>query len=122
MFIKFTKLSAVLVMATIASLFSIEAKAEMTSLDEAFEDAYFKKGKNTYVQSSIFGQLNTIFGFTGFADQHITADGKAVDKVYQKGMEAQSESGMRMMTRDLANPYDTSIRENPDYSAIKYSF
>ena len=119
MFIKFTKLSLVLVLASVASLFSIEAKAEMTSLDEEFESAYFKRGKNTYAQSSIFGQINTIFGFTGFADQHIAADGKAVDKVYQEGIKAQAASGMRMFTRDLANPYDTSIQENPDYSAIK---
>ena len=119
MFIKFTKLSAVLVIATIASLFSMEAQAETTSLDEAFEDAYFKKGKNAFKQSSIFGQINTIFGFTGFPEQHISTDGKAVDDVYQAGMEAQAASGRRMITRDLANPYDTSIKENPDYSAIK---
>ena len=119
MFIKFTKLSAALVMAAIASLFSIEAKAETNSLDEAFKDAYFKKGKNAFVQSGYFGQIDTIFGFTGFPDQHITSDGKAVDKVYQEGIKAQAASGMKMMTRDLANPYDTSIQENPDYSAIE---
>lgn len=119
MFIKFTKLSAVLVLATIASLFSIQAKAEMQSLDEAFEDAYFKRGKNAFQQLSIMGQINSLIGLTGFADQHITADGKAVHEIYKEGMEAQSATGMRMMTRDLANPYDTSIRENPDYSAIK---
>ena len=119
MFIKFTKLSAVLVIATIASLFSIEAKAEMQPLDDAFEDAYFKRGKNAFQQSNIAGQINSILGLTGFADQHITADGKAVDEIYKLGIEAQSASGMRIMTRDLPNPYDTSIRENPSYSAIK---
>ncbi len=119
MSIKFTKLSAILVIAAIASLFSIEAKAEMKPLDRAFEDAYFKKGKNAFTQSSIFGQANSIFGFTGFADQHISADGKAVDNVYKQGMKAQSGTGMRMVTRDLVNPYDTSLREIPSYSAIK---
>lgn len=119
MSIKFTKLSTVLVIATIASLFSIQAKAEMQSLDAAFEDAYFKKGKSTFDQTSILGYADSILGFTGFAEQHITDDGEAVHKVYVDGMKAQSASGMRMMTRDLANPYDTSIRENPGYSAIK---
>ncbi|MDJ0569751.1 MAG: serine/threonine protein kinase [Pleurocapsa sp. MO_192.B19] len=119
MSIKFTKLTKVLVIATITSLFSMKAKAEMMPLDEAFEEAYFTKGKNAFQQSNIFGQINTILGFTGFADQHITSDGKAVDNLYQKGMEQQTATGMRIITRDLANPYDTSLRENPSYSAIK---
>ena len=113
--IKFTKLSKILVIATIASLFSIEAKAEMEPLHEAFKDAYFTRGKNAFSQSSIFGQINTIAGFTGFPEQHISSDGKAVDKLYQKGLEMQASSGERMVTRDLKNPYDTSLRENPSY-------
>jgi hypothetical protein len=119
MSIKFTKLSTVLVIATIASLFSIETKAEMKPLDEAFKDAYFTRGKNAFEQSTIFGQINTILGFTGFADQHITVDGKKVDLLYQEAMKKQTETGSRMITRDLTNPYDTSLRENPSYSAIE---
>lgn len=119
MSIKFTKLSAVLVIATVASLFSLEAKAEMKSLDEAFKDAYFTRGKNAFEQSTIFGQMNAILGLTGFADQHITVDGRKVDALYQEAMNKQAETGMRMVTRDLDNPYDTSLRENPNYSAIK---
>ena len=113
MSIKFTKLSKLLVIATIASLFPLEAKAEMKSLDQAFEDAYFTRGKNAFEQSSFIGQINTIMGFTGFPEQHIASDGEAVDDVYQAGMERQSATGMRMITRDLDNPYDTSLRENP---------
>jgi hypothetical protein len=48
MSIKFTKLSKVLVIAAIASLFAIDAKAEMKPLDEAFKDAYHKRGKDAY--------------------------------------------------------------------------
>ncbi len=118
MSIKFTKLSKILVIATIASLLSLEAKAEMKSLPEAFKDAYFKKGKNAFEQSSIVGQLDTAFGFTGFPEQHISADGEAVDNVYQAGLKQQSATGMRMMTRDLENPYNTSLKENPSYSAF----
>ena len=118
MSIKFTKLSKILVIATIASLFAIEAKAETKPLDEAFEEAYFTKGKNAFKQSSIFGQINTILGFTGFPDQHISSDGKAVDKVYNEGLERQASSGEPLVTRDLENPYSTSLRENPSYSAF----
>lgn len=118
MSIKFTKLSKILVIATIASLLSLEAKAETESLPEAFNNAYFKKGKNAFRQSSIFEQIDTIVGFTGFPERHISADGKAIDNVYQAGLKQQSATGMRMMTRDLENPYDTSLKENPSYSAF----
>ncbi|WP_019507299.1 hypothetical protein [Pleurocapsa sp. PCC 7319] len=119
-FTKLTKLSKILVVSTLASLFSLPAQAEMMPLHEAFEDAYFTKGKNAFKQSSIWGQFNTIFGFTGFPEQHISSDGKAVDRVYQEGMMQQAATGMRMYTRDLENPYDTSLKENPSYSAISY--
>ena len=118
MSIKFTKLSKVLVIATIASLLSLEAKAEMKPLPEAFKDAYFTKGKDAFQQSTIIGQLNTIIGITGFPEQHISSDGQAVDEVYQAGLIKQSATGARMMTRDLENPYDTSLKENPSYSAF----
>lgn len=118
-FTKLTKLSKILLLATAASMFSVSAKAEMMSLHEDFEDAYFSNGKNAIVQSGIFSQLDTIVGFTGFPDQHIVRDAKAVDRLYQQSMDRQSSMGTPIMTRDLANPYDTSIGENPGYSAIK---
>ncbi len=119
MSIKFTKLSQILLVASIASIFSLPAKAEMKPLDEEFQDAYFANGKNAFIQSNALSQIDTILGFTGFPEQHINRDAKAVDDVYNEGMAKQSSMGSRIMTRDLANPYDTSIRENPGYSAIK---
>lgn len=126
MLIKFTKLSTVLVIATIASIFSIEAKAEEildeVTLDEAFEAAYFDNGKNAFQQSTIWGQINTIFGFTGFSDQHIAGDAKQVHLLYELGLERQTSTGEPLITRDLVNPYNTSLRENPECSAITTEF
>ncbi|MEO0925361.1 MAG: serine/threonine protein kinase [Cyanobacteria bacterium J06631_6] len=118
MSIKFTKLSKVLVLATIASLFAVEAKADMEPLNDAFKDAYFTRGKNAFRQSSILGQINTIAGFTGFPEQHISVDGEAVDKLYEATLEQQASTGEPVITRDLDNPYDTSLRENPSFSAF----
>lgn len=119
MSIKFTKLSKILLIAGVASMFSLPAKAEMKPLDEQFQDAYFSYGKNAFVQSNALSQIDTIVGFTGFPDQHINRDGKKVDALYRAAMAKQSSMGPRMMTRDLTNPYDTSLRENSAYSAIK---
>ncbi|MDJ0593484.1 MAG: serine/threonine protein kinase [Pleurocapsa sp. MO_226.B13] len=118
-FTKLTKLSNILLIASVFSLFSLSAKAEMQPLDEKFEAAYFANGKNAFAQSNIFGQINTIFGFTGFPEQHISGDGKKVDNLYEETMNNQASMGMPIVTRDLTNPYDTSLRENPSYSAIE---
>ena len=119
MSIKSTKLTKIFLLAGVASMFSLSANAEMKPLDETFKDAYFSNGKDAFYQSSAISQIDTILGFTGFPDQHIARDAKAVDSVYKEGMAKQSSMGAKMVTRDLANPYDTSIRENPSYSAIK---
>ena len=119
MSIKSTKLTKIFLLAGIASMFSLSANAEMKPLDQQFRDAYFSHGKDAFYQGGAISQIDTIFGFTGFPDQHINGDAKAVDNVYQEAIAKQSAMGAKMMTRDLANPYDTSIRENPSYSAIK---
>lgn len=118
MFIKFTQLSKVLILAAIASLLADQVKAEMQPLPKAFENAYFKNGPNAFRQSSIFEQINNIVGITGFPEQDVAGDAEAVDDVYQAGLEKQSATGMKTITRDLENPYDTSLLENPSYSAF----
>jgi hypothetical protein len=127
MSIKFTKLAQISVIITIACLCSVEVMAEThedthssdTSLNQAFKDAYFTRGKNAYEQSGYAGQINAIVGLTGFPEQHITKDGQAVDNLYQHAMQQQTQAGSPIMTRDLMNPYDTSLMENPDYISIK---
>ena len=116
MSIKFTKLSKILVIATIASLFSIEAKANETSLAEVFEAAYFDNGENTISQSGFIGQINTIIGIPKFPEQDITADMKEVNRVYELALERQTSVGERLITRDLDNPYTTSLREIPGFN------
>lgn len=117
--IKFTKLSKILVIAAIASLFAAPAMAEKKqsemSLNEAFEAAYFKHAGNAYQRTGFFGQLNSLLGLTWFPDKQIALDGKAVDSLYQDAMEQQASEGAPIMTRDLPNPYTTSLLENPRY-------
>ena len=127
MSIKFTKLSQILIITTIASMCSIEVIAEnhsegtspSVSLNQAFNDAYFTHAKNAYEQSGYWGQTNTIFGFIGFPEQQIARDARAVHSIYQDAMKQQAEVGLPIMTKDLVNPYNTSLLENPDYIGIK---
>ena len=120
MLTKFAKLSSILLITTICSLSVKEAKAEKpvfeaVSLEQAFEDAYFEHTGNNYQNSSFVGQLNTIFGFKGFPDKQISADGKSVDTLFQNAIRQQSQAGFPLKTRDLNNPYSSSLVENPEY-------
>ena len=119
MSIKFTKLTKVLIIATIASLFSLEAKADTEPLGEVFEAVYFKNGENAFAQSGIVGQITTIVGIPKFPEQDIAADAKEVHLLYEVALERQTSTGERLITRDLKNPYDTSLRVNPGYGLIK---
>lgn len=120
MFIKFTKLSSILLVTAVSGLFTLEAKAEETSpqsvsVVDTFENAYFENAGNSYKRSGILGQLNSLTGIPGFPDRQVSADGKAVDKIYQNAMSNQSQAGTPMKTRDLGSPYTTSLQENPNY-------
>ena len=124
MSIKFTKLTKILIIATIASLFSPLAKADTESLDtvalgEAFESAYFKNGENAFVQSGFIGQINTIIGIPKFPEQDIVGDSKEVHKLYEAALERQTSTGERLITKDLENPYDSSLRVDPGYGLLK---
>ena len=114
-FTKLTRLSKILLLASVASMFSIAAKAEMQPLEEQFEETYFSNGKNAFAQSNVFGQINTILGFTGFSDQHIARDAKAIHNLYEETITKQASQGAPIITIDVTNPYDTSLREYLDY-------
>ncbi len=125
MSIKFTKLGSILLITAISSLFGLEAQAQTTpeeeeqiqtiSTAEVFEKAFFKHTGNAFQNDTIIGQMNNILGFNLFPEKQISLDGKLVHMLYQDVMKKQAESAAPIKSRDLANPYNTSLQENPDY-------
>ena len=114
MSIKFTKLSLILVAGAIASsLMTGVAQAE--SVSETFKEAYFENTGDAFENGSILGQLEFILGTGGFADAKIAKDGKLIDILYQDVMKQQAESAPNMVTRDLKNPFNTSVAEQSRY-------
>lgn len=87
-------------------------------LDDVFTRASYNDTGRFYEIMDISGQANQIFGwrtFPGsFFDNQITNDGLTVETVYHDALHQQM-SGPRIVTRDLLNPFDTSLRENPEY-------
>lgn len=114
MSIKFTKLSSILVAGAIASsLVTGVARAE--SVPETFKKAYFANTGDAFENGSILGQLKFIFGIGGFPETKISGDGKLVDIIYHDVMQQQAENGPKIVTRDLRNPFDTSVAEYQQY-------
>ena len=119
MSIKFTKLGSILLIAAASSLFSFQAIAEEKSKPistvEVFDKAFFDHTENAFDNDSIINQLNTIFGFNLFPETQISLDGELIDILYKDVMKQQSQAGAPMKTRDLNNPYTTSLQEKPEY-------
>lgn len=88
------------------------------TLENVFTRASYNDTGRFYEITNISGQANQIFGwrtFPGsFYDNQITNDGLTVETVYQDALRQQM-GGPRIVTRDLFNPFDTSLRENPEY-------
>lgn len=85
------------------------------TLDEAMNDAYFSHYKPLYEDQLLPRQLNYIFGFGGslfegaYPEIEITKDAKAVHEFYVEALRIQNNSGPVLRTRNLPNPYNTSV-------------
>jgi hypothetical protein len=90
------------------------------SLSETFNRAFSHNSGDYFEGTDQVGQLNTIFGFlpfqfpASFPENQITRDGELIEVIYKDAM-AQQSSLPDVKTRDLANPFNTSLRENPNY-------
>ena len=120
MSIKFTKLSQILI-ATVMTSSVMTGVAKAESIPENFREAYFENTGDAFKNGTIGGQLEFIFGIGGFAETKIAKDGKLVDILYKDVIKQQAESGPRLVTRDLSNPFNTSVSEHPEYNRINNS-
>ncbi len=141
MLVQFTRLGQILAVSAIGSLIAVEAvaprlgKAENVpnkpteaqpepismmseSIPAAFNRAFFEHTGNAFENQTIVSQLNTIFGFNYYPEKQIALDGELVDYLYKDVMEQQTASIAPVRTRDLSNPFNTSLYENPGYIPI----
>lgn len=128
MSIKFVKLSSIFCLTTIATLFPVQLwaqtptentitdnEANPVSVQQVFNDAFFRHSGTAFRNDDIISKLNTIFGFNFFPEKQISKDGELVNILYQDALKLQAAKGDPMKTRDLTNPFTTSLQENPSY-------
>lgn len=131
MSLKITKLVSVLAATATISSFCSAVSAQTASdirfqasptLADRFEDVFYSQDKNYYENRSFFRQLDMIVGWgsfkTSFVENEITADTEAVHNLYVEALANQVSSDPIIRTRDLPNPYESSILQSISDSAL----
>lgn len=135
MVMRLSGLIAALTLSAATSLFASAAKAQVGvgvdctngidcinpfpfgsyTLDEAMNRAYYSNDKPVYQNQVFPRQLFFIFGpsfnlFEGsYPEIEITRDARAVHNLYVEGMRLQNTTDPVLRTRDLPNPYSSSL-------------
>lgn len=132
MSIRLTNLITMLLASAASSVFALGANAQTGPTDsqtvppepisELFNRAFNNKSGDFFQNRSIPRQINLIFGYSSFPrgsypEIEITRDAKLINVLYRDLLEQQVSSDPVIRTRDLDNPYDTSLRLNPSYRA-----
>jgi len=95
------------------------------TLADRFEQVFYTNDKDFFTNRSFLRQLDLQIGIgslnTSFVENEINADTKAITILYKDALLKQGYNGPVVRTRDLPNPYDTSILQYPLIEAIKRS-
>ena len=87
------------------------------TMNDVFRRAVFNSSGTYYDLTDISGQANMMFGWRtwpgSFPENQISEDAQTTEFILQDALRQQSGEAFR--TRDLVNPFDTSIQQNPSY-------
>ena len=126
--LRFRNLTGVLVLVAAASGFPFAAIAQPTLstqpssnelISETFNQAFFASDREFYRNRSFGRQLDLILGVGSFTESEISQDAERVNNLYEDSLNRQVSSDPIIRTRDLPNPYDTSIRTSPPLNGNK---
>jgi len=98
----------------------VEIVTSPLSVDRLVNEAFWENSGDFFRQASMEGQMNVIFGWERFPqgsypENNITQDGLLLYAIMDDYFRQLREREPMIRTRDLPNPFDTSVRENPEY-------
>lgn len=110
----FVAAAAIFPLAATAQPASSTTSSSYGSPADTFNRAYFKNDPSYFRNQSYVRQLDAIFGFRdSFPETEIQRDAELVDFLYQDVLRQQYSVAPVIRTRDLPNPYNTSILGSP---------
>lgn len=91
--------------------------SQSQTLADRFEEVFYSNDKDFSENRSFLRQLDFMLGFgslnNSFTENELVADDKAINNLYRESLLQQNSSDPVVRTRDLPNPYDTSILQSP---------
>jgi hypothetical protein len=104
-----------------STLMVVSARVQAVEpINDLFNRAINNSSGTFYDITSISGQANIIFGWRSwpgsYPENQITQDAQTVEILTKDVMDRQDHS-LPVRTRDLANPYTTSVIQNPSYTS-----
>ena len=125
-----SKLSRFLTIATLTTLTCVithPANAQSTEMEavetynnipELFNESFWDYSGDYWESSRPAGQLNTIFGWNSgplgaFPENDLARDGLLIYAIVADYWKQLQENDPILRTRDLDNPFDTSLRDDP---------
>jgi hypothetical protein len=114
MLINFNRFRSLLLAIGVVAGFQAGAIAQPTNptLADRFEQTFFTSDPNFFRNRDWGRQFDWIFGTNGFPENEIHRDAERINKLYRTALEQQGSSDPVVRTRDLPNPYRTSVLES----------
>lgn len=112
--IKFNRFSSILLAMSVVAGFQASAIAQPNNrtFADRFEQTMFTSDPDFFQNRSFGRQFDWLLGTNGFPENEIQRDAKRANTLYHTGLEQQVSSDPVIRTRDLPNPYKTSILES----------
>ncbi|GET36339.1 hypothetical protein [Microseira wollei] len=86
-------------------------------IDQQFNRVFFSNDREFFKNRSIERQLDFLFGLrNSYPENEINRDGRGVHNLYVEVLERQVGSDPILLTPDLPNPFNTSLRQLPPSS------
>lgn len=90
------------------------------NLSSLINEAFWENSGDYFDQASIVGQLNFLFGWRNFpegsfAENSVTRDSLLMYVIVSDYFKQLQQREPTIRTKDMTNPFDTSVQENPDY-------
>lgn len=92
----------------------------VVGLSELMTEAYNQNTGTVFEQSTIDGQLNFLFGWRTFlqgsySENNINRDSELMNVIQKDYFKQLTQNEPNIRTRDIPNPFESSIQQNPSY-------
>jgi hypothetical protein len=141
MFLKFSRFMAIAALTTFTCITANETKAQerdpslldpttlsvdvirpgsSLNLPQLMNQAYWQNSGTFFRQTTSLERLNSIFGWYNFpegsyAENSVARDGLLINIIVDDHFKQLQQREPTIRTRDLTNPFDSSLNENPSY-------